>query len=58
MTLSQVLPAHTGCVNSLAWSEDGNLLLTGSDDLHLAIWRYVPGGSNPAFNPPPSTHSP
>ncbi|KAI8927234.1 hypothetical protein BC831DRAFT_453276, partial [Entophlyctis helioformis] len=48
MTLSLVLPAHTGCVNSLAWSEHGNLLagwLAGSDDLHLAIWRYVPGSS-------------
>ncbi|KAI8920535.1 hypothetical protein BC831DRAFT_479308, partial [Entophlyctis helioformis] len=58
MTLSQVLPAHTGCANSLAWSEDGDLLAAGSDGLHFAIWRCVPCSSNPAFNPPPSTHSP
>ncbi|KAF4677093.1 Syntaxin-1A [Perkinsus chesapeaki] len=34
------LDAHAGCVNTLCWSEDGQLLLSGSDDTHLMLWRY------------------
>uniref|UniRef100_A0A182QS65 WD repeat-containing protein 55 homolog n=1 Tax=Anopheles farauti TaxID=69004 RepID=A0A182QS65_9DIPT len=37
MTKSKVFEAHQGCVNTVSWSEDGQLLLSGSDDLHLAI---------------------
>lgn len=38
-----MLAGHEGCVNSLSWSPDGRLLASGSDDLHLMVWRY-PGG--------------
>lgn len=31
---------HTGCVNRLAWSEDGAVLASCSDDLQLSIWRF------------------
>ncbi|KAJ3052896.1 hypothetical protein HK097_005460, partial [Rhizophlyctis rosea] len=47
MTLSQILTSHTGCVNALCWSEDGRLLASGSDDKHLCIWEYHPGGTFP-----------
>ncbi|KAJ8330836.1 hypothetical protein QVD99_001340 [Batrachochytrium dendrobatidis] len=43
LTLTQRLVAHDGCVNTLSWSEDGSLLLSGSDDTHIALWRYLPG---------------
>uniref|UniRef100_A0A182IL99 Uncharacterized protein n=1 Tax=Anopheles atroparvus TaxID=41427 RepID=A0A182IL99_ANOAO len=33
----KVLPAHNGCVNTIVWSEDGQLLLSGSDDQHIAV---------------------
>uniref|UniRef100_A0A182PPW2 DDB1- and CUL4-associated factor 6-like n=1 Tax=Anopheles epiroticus TaxID=199890 RepID=A0A182PPW2_9DIPT len=29
--------AHQGCVNTLCWSTDGELLLSGSDDQYLAL---------------------
>lgn len=32
------LLGHRGCVNRLAWSEDGLLLLSGSDDRKLNLW--------------------
>ena len=30
----------TGCVNRLAWSSDGTMLVSGSDDRTLGLWRY------------------
>ncbi|WVQ72970.1 hypothetical protein IAR50_002532 [Cryptococcus sp. DSM 104548] len=42
---------HTGCVNALSWSEDGQTLLSGSDDRRLCIWT-------PDSSPPPNTISP
>ncbi|KAF5333136.1 hypothetical protein D9611_002459 [Ephemerocybe angulata] len=33
---------HTGCVNALAWAEDGNLLLTAGDDTTVRLWRMDP----------------
>ncbi len=30
------LNGHEGCVNRLAWSEDGSLLASGSDDRQVA----------------------
>ncbi|EER14723.1 wd and tetratricopeptide repeat protein, putative, partial [Perkinsus marinus ATCC 50983] len=32
-----------GCVNTLCWSEDGQLLLSGSDDTQLMLWQYRDG---------------
>ncbi|TPX38646.1 hypothetical protein SeMB42_g06619 [Synchytrium endobioticum] len=45
LTLSQRLSAHTGCVNALSWNQGGDLLVSGSDDTHLCLWRYSPGPS-------------
>ena len=33
------------CVNRLAWSEDGTLLVSGSDDRSMRVWRYTGDGA-------------
>jgi len=35
--LEETLHGHTGCVNRLAWNEDGTLLASGSDDLTIIV---------------------
>ncbi|KAG8218871.1 WD40 repeat-like protein [Butyriboletus roseoflavus] len=30
---------HTGCVNALSWSQNGELLISGGDDQQLRVWR-------------------
>ncbi|XP_017786318.1 PREDICTED: DDB1- and CUL4-associated factor 6-like isoform X2 [Nicrophorus vespilloides] len=37
MGLMYRLPVHDGCVNTLAWSSNGEYILSGSDDQHLVI---------------------
>jgi len=34
------LPGHTGCVNTIQWSKDGSLLISGSDDCLVNIYHY------------------
>ncbi|CAG9464325.1 unnamed protein product [Pedinophyceae sp. YPF-701] len=36
---TSVLEGHGGCVNRLAWNEDGSLLASGSDDTSVILWR-------------------
>ncbi|KAH2244963.1 hypothetical protein KXW71_004675 [Aspergillus fumigatus] len=43
------LGGHTGCVNALCWSRSGQLLASGSDDLHLNIYSYQPESSSAPF---------
>lgn len=38
MRITDKLTGHMGCVNRLSFSSDGNLLLSGSDDLTLRVW--------------------
>lgn len=38
LELETELEHHTGCVNCLEWSEDGQILASGSDDYHIVIW--------------------
>ncbi|CAH0385998.1 unnamed protein product [Bemisia tabaci] len=35
--LLKKLAIHNGCVNCISWSDDGRLLLSGSDDQHLIV---------------------
>ncbi|XP_019639282.1 PREDICTED: DDB1- and CUL4-associated factor 6-like [Branchiostoma belcheri] len=37
LRLHSKLPVHTGCVNSIWWSDDGEHILSGSDDTNLCI---------------------
>lgn len=39
------LPGHSGAVNALAWTEEGELLASGGEDCRLRLWR---GGGGPA----------
>lgn len=41
--LTHLLKGHDGCVNSLHWSQNGNLLLSGSDDTNVIVWDSRPG---------------
>ncbi|KAK3782716.1 hypothetical protein RRG08_037716 [Elysia crispata] len=37
MKLDKKLCVHSGCVNTICWNEKGTLILSGSDDQHIAI---------------------
>lgn len=37
LRLQVKLPVHNGCVNTICWNDNGNYLLSGSDDQHLCI---------------------
>lgn len=39
MQCTNILSGHRGCVNRLALSQDTTLLLSGSDDCKLRLWR-------------------
>ncbi|KAL7747919.1 DDB1- and CUL4-associated factor 6 [Sorochytrium milnesiophthora] len=39
LALTRKLTGHHGCVNTLSWSDNGEWLLSGSDDRHLHIWQ-------------------
>ncbi|XP_058129120.1 WD and tetratricopeptide repeats protein 1-like [Anopheles ziemanni] len=36
--LETELKGHNGCVNCLQWSDDGHILASASDDLHVKLW--------------------
>jgi len=36
--LQRQLVAHEGCVNCVQWSDDGEYLASGSDDLRVIVW--------------------
>lgn len=39
-----ILPAgHDGCVNACSFTQEGNLLITGSDDLQVIAWDWQTG---------------
>eukprot|EP01116_Phalansterium_solitarium_P012000 TRINITY_DN27921_c0_g1_i1.p1 TRINITY_DN27921_c0_g1~~TRINITY_DN27921_c0_g1_i1.p1 ORF type:complete len:764 (+),score=251.43 TRINITY_DN27921_c0_g1_i1:179-2470(+) len=40
LELSSTLTDHRGCVNSVNWSDDGEWLVSGSDDTRVCIWDY------------------
>lgn len=36
--LKKKLKKHEGCVNTIQWSQDGEFLVTGSDDCRVCVW--------------------
>ncbi|KAK9368317.1 WD40-repeat-containing domain protein [Lipomyces kononenkoae] len=61
LELTHQLYGHTGCVNSLCWSADGQYLASGSDDTYINIYstdapsyplklRFATGHSNNIFS--------
>uniref|UniRef100_A0AC35GUW8 WD and tetratricopeptide repeats protein 1 n=1 Tax=Panagrolaimus sp. PS1159 TaxID=55785 RepID=A0AC35GUW8_9BILA len=41
LQLSDILRSHEGCVNTIEWDSEGRLLVSGSDDRHIAIWNLA-----------------
>ncbi|XP_019875248.1 DDB1- and CUL4-associated factor 6 [Aethina tumida] len=37
LSLLKKLSIHQGCVNTICWNDNGNLILSGSDDQHLMV---------------------
>ena len=56
LTLTHELPFHDGCVNSLNFNSTGELLLSGSDDLKVALWDWTKDATKPKLTYP-SGHS-
>ncbi|KAG0321248.1 DDB1- and CUL4-associated factor 6 [Dissophora globulifera] len=50
-----ILKGHRGCVNTISWDDTGEFLVSGSDDLHLNIYR--PLDPKPLVHSIPSGHS-
>ncbi|XP_021862674.2 protein ALTERED SEED GERMINATION 2 isoform X1 [Spinacia oleracea] len=40
LSLERELEGHIGCVNTIAWNSKGTLLISGSDDTQINIWRH------------------
>ena len=49
--VTSVLNGHRGCVNTTRWSPDGELLVSGSDDMMVHLWRLGPHLSGHAIRP-------
>lgn len=41
LELMYKLKGHEGCVNSLSFNESGSLLVSGSDDLKIMLWKWA-----------------
>lgn len=44
------LERHRGCVNTVSFSDDGDLLVSGSDDRRVIIWDWQTGGVKFSFH--------
>ena len=43
LKLERQLEEHEGCVNCINFSHGGELLSSGSDDLHVVVWDWARG---------------
>ena len=43
LQLERQLKEHEGCVNCIHFSHGGELLASGSDDLHVVLWDWAKG---------------
>ncbi len=63
LRLERCLEGHLGCVNTLSFSPNGELLLSGSDDLRICLWDWQTGQPQevpldvPRHAPEPSCHA-
>ncbi|CAI9104766.1 OLC1v1003521C1 [Oldenlandia corymbosa var. corymbosa] len=44
------LEKHTGCVNTISFNDDGNILVTGSDDKKVIFWDWESGNVKLSFH--------
>lgn len=52
LDVEAVLEGHSGCVNCLEWSENGQLLASGSDDNYVILWNAFTRRSVMEFRTP------
>ncbi|XVE48805.1 hypothetical protein DITRI_Ditri01bG0032100 [Diplodiscus trichospermus] len=45
------LAKHQGCVNTVSFNADGNILVSGSDDKRVILWDWETGHAKLAFQP-------
>lgn len=43
LKLTKQLKEHDGCVNSLDFNNSGNMLVSGSDDCKICLWKWSEG---------------
>ncbi|CAG8761050.1 9230_t:CDS:2, partial [Gigaspora margarita] len=51
------LKGHEGCVNTVVWNNNGDLILSGSDDCRLNIWSPFEKPEAPLIHSIPSGHT-
>lgn len=44
------LEMHRGCVNTVSFSSDGDILVSGSDDRRVILWDWQSGCAKLAFH--------
>ena len=47
LELSCKLKFHDGCVNSLNFNDEGDLIASGSDDCNVAVWNWLQNTKSP-----------
>ena len=50
LRLEKRLESHNGCVNCINFSHGGDLLASGSDDLHVVLWDWQRGAAVSRFD--------
>lgn len=43
LQLDRKLDKHEGCVNTVSFTQDGERLVSGSDDLYVNVWNWQTG---------------
>lgn len=43
----QTLEGHDGCVNTISFTDDGDTLISGSDDRSIIMWDWNKGDPGP-----------
>lgn len=43
LRLTKQLKEHEGCVNSLDFNNSGNMIVSGSDDCKICLWKWSEG---------------
>lgn len=41
LRITSALRDHYGCVNTLGWNAEGSMLVSGSDDCRICVWRCI-----------------
>ena len=50
LSLTNTLNFHEGCVNAVNFSQSGDLIASGSDDLKICIWNWQKTACKPVLD--------